>query len=192
VPQVRILGLNNKWELTGWHLVIIAGYTVFTLGDMIMYNRRKKKEWYSEQKNIVKRSLVEALRAEEEGTATADQLLLLKEERDNAAREASRVNKPSIWKTVKGAFSTEGYKREDKAYGDRRQEILDRINAAQEAGTSAGGSSKILQAVDEKRREGEKQLEKQHVEPGPLDKLAAEAANAATSSSKSWTSWFSR
>lgn len=196
---------------------------------MITYNRRKKREWYTEQSRIFKQRLLEALEAEGVGTATEDQLLLLREEREIQSAEEARAKKPSVWKSVKenlgAAFSTENLKREDVAYGERRKAILERIERERIAAVSEGregidgsktestqgvaaslasaadavSNSQILNTVEEKRREGERILERQGVEGGPLDRFAEQTFTGAdsqvresSSKGKTWSSWFGR
>ena len=110
------------------------GVTGFTLADMVKYNRRKRKEFYDEQSELLKKRFVDALEAEGRGTATEDQILLLQEERGaQAAAEAAaeaKKKKPGIWRFIKGAIGTAldtNLSKEDRNYGEKRAAILDRI-----------------------------------------------------------------
>ncbi|KFY41686.1 hypothetical protein V495_04829 [Pseudogymnoascus sp. VKM F-4514 (FW-929)] len=67
-------------------ITCIAGaVTVYALGDMMIYNRRKKREYFAEQKALAEASLQDASVALRSGTATPEQLKLLEQQRGQAA-----------------------------------------------------------------------------------------------------------
>ena len=176
---------------------------------MIRYNRRKKREWYADQHKKYKEALAIAIAAEADGTANEAQLLLLKREREAEAEEEEKRKKKGLWKKFKSLFSffsSESLKKEETPFG---MEAPDNKPADDEAPVpvpppqapgvkdslnNSTSKSPILSAIEEKRRAGERLLESQKVEPGPLDKLAEGAAEATNSSSgqKGWGSWFGR
>lgn len=162
----------------------IAGVvTVFALGDMIVYNRRKRREWFHEQNQKHAISMAEAKQAMAAGTATEDQILLLNNERN---KEEHEKNKKGFFKRTKEALFG-GYSMEEKTGGELGSIAAEARDAfvsdAQDAKNQGLG---VLHAVEEKRREGERA---QELHPGPLDRMAEDAAEAATQKSKSWTSW---
>ncbi|KAK7722942.1 hypothetical protein SLS57_004797 [Botryosphaeria dothidea] len=185
---------DRAHRVTALSLIAITGIagvvTVFALGDMIVYNRRKRREWFHEQNQKHAISLAEAKQAVAAGTATEDQVLLLNNERN---KEEHAKNKKGIFTRAKESLFG-GLSKEEKEGGklgaaafqasDKTQDAWDAIRSdAQEAKEQGLG---ILQAVEDKRREGEKA---QAQAPGPLDLMAEEAAQTATQKSKSWTSW---
>lgn len=183
--------------------VLAGGVAVFSLGDMIVYNRRKRKEFFVEQHLLLQEKLVEARAAAAKGIADEDQMLLINRERAAEEAEQARKAKKGTWNYITGIFSTEGLKQEDTASG------LDVLSgsglrkvgegnlltgpageAATESTTENGETPGlgILQAVEEKRQDGERELQKRGVSGGTLDQLAEQAA-AAGKSKGGWTSW---
>lgn len=195
----KVVAGGRRWadrahRVTALSLIAITGIagvvTVFALGDMIVYNRRKRREWFHEQNQKHAIAMAEAKRAVASGTATEDQILLLNNERN---KEEHEKNKKGIFKRTKEAIFG-GLSEEEQKGGkigamafqasDKAHDAFNELRSdAQEAKDNGLG---ILQAVEEKRREGEKA---QAQDPGPLDRMAEEAAQAATQKSKSWTSW---
>ena len=170
--------------------------TVFSLGDMVVYNRRKRKAWFAEQKELAERSLQEAKQAAAAGSATTDQILLIN--REVAAQEAGKEKKESsAWTKTKGIFSTEGLKKEEtegkaegqvESAGPLSAESSARAPASPTSSSIAGSS--VLQAVEQKRRTGERELEGKGITGGPLDQLAKQGPSSSSSEKKNWTSWF--
>ncbi|EKG19889.1 hypothetical protein MPH_02816 [Macrophomina phaseolina MS6] len=154
---------------------------------MIIYNRRKRREWFHEQNQKHAIALAEARQAVAAGTATEDQVLLLNNERN---KDEHAKNKKGIFKRAKESLFG-GLSKEEQEGGqilaaasEKSQEAFDALRSdAQEAKDQSLG---ILQAVEDKRREGEKA---QPQTPGPLDRMAEEATQTAVQKSKSWTSW---
>ena len=170
---------------------------------MIIYNRRKRKEFFAEQHKLLQEKLVEAQEAAAKGTADEDQMLLINRERAAEEAEKARKAKKSAWNYVTGIFSTDGLKQEDtgrgldalsegslRKVGEGNLLIEPAGETATETTTDAEESPRlgILQAVEEKQREGERELQKKGVSGGNLDHLAEQAA-AAGKSKGGWTSW---
>ena len=173
---------------------------------MILYNRRKKREWYAEQHQKWLQALAIAKQAEASGTANDEQILLLNRERAAEMAEEERKHKKGVWKSIKAFFSSEGLKKEETPFGQEgvikppsaggqpTPVPLPEVSDVQDSLNGSSSKSSILEAVEEKRRKGERLVERQGVEHGSLDKLAQNAVEAASSSSstKSWSSWFGR
>ena len=170
---------------------------MFSLGDMIMYNRRKRKAFFEEQHALLKERLIEAREAEARGTADEDQILLINRERAAEEADNARKNRPTIWKSVKGVFSTQGLQEED-THGRTESEATESQHISQsgllpvpeqmQELEQSPVKGTILQALENKRREGERHLEKNGTEGGVLDKLAEQAGSSAPDK-RSWTSW---
>ena len=165
--------------------------------DMVRYNRRKKREFYEMQSAMLKQAFVEALAAEGAGTATEDQITLLREEREIATAEEVKKQTSGVWNGIKGIVSRgldTKLGKEDRKYGEKRKKILERLEEHENnvlLGTAVPSFSPTLQAVQEKRLELEQQLRNQSIEPGPVDKIAEEATVKIQEKTKGWFSWFS-
>ena len=192
------------------HIVIAGGVTLFALGDMIIYNRRKRNAFYAEQHLLLQQRLAEAREAAAKGIADEDQILLLNRERAAEDAETARKARKGVLGYVKALFSTEGLKQEETDSGTK----LLGEEGLRKMGEETGGQTpltagvvapeetvgdvrshqgemvkgSIVEAVEQKRREGEKELEQRKVEGGPLDQYAAQVA-AAGKAKGGWTSW---
>ena len=190
------------------HPVIAAGVTAFALTDMILHNRRKRSAFYAEQHALYATRLLDAIEAEKSGLPLdEDQTLILNRER--ARVQAEEAKKERSWgKSIKGMLIG-GLKQDEEAekvsevsvpteaqvlemMGVDQRRILE---AAEEGGRGEGeirerrrDGSGILQAVEDKRREGEKVMEARGVEGGPLDQMAEGAVEKARSKG-GWMSW---
>ena len=87
--------------------VLAGGVAAFSLGDMIVYNRRKRKEFFAEQNKLLQERLVDAREAAAKGTADEDQMLLINRERAAEEAEQARKAKKGTWSFITGIFSTE-------------------------------------------------------------------------------------
>lgn len=154
----------------------------------MVYNRRKRREWFHEQNQKAAIALAEANQAAAAGTASEDQILLLNNELN---RVEHQKNKKGIFKRTKEALFG-GLSKDEQAGGTLGAiEFQDKAHDAFEAARGKAQEVKddglgIMDAVEESRRAGERA---QAPAPGPLDRVAEEAADAATQKSKSWASW---
>ena len=175
---------------------------------MVIYNRRKRNSFYAEQHLLLQQRLAEAREATAKGVADEDQILLLNRERAAEEAELARKARKGVLGYVKGLFSTEGLKQEDSGLGTNLlgEEGLRKMGeeAGGQIGSIAGfiapvgedtrppsgemAKGSIVKAVEEKRREGEKELERRDIEGGPLDQYAAQVA-ATRQAKGGWTSW---
>ena len=166
--------------MTGLHadsfyLVLAGGITVYSLGDMALYNRRKKKEWYADQHQKWQEALRLAREAEALGRANEGQMMLLQQERAAEAAEQARKER-SVWRAIKRLFSWEGLKaEEDRPEGDSAptNQFLPQTQ------------SFMQETVEERRRGAEREMENQGVKPGPLDRMAEQATQAVFSKNSS-------
>ena len=184
------------------YAVILGGITVFSLGDMVLYNRRKKRDWYAEQHEKWQQALALARQARTDGTANDEQILLLNRQEATEVAERERKNKPSWWKWTSSMFSSGGLKKEDKGFS-RMENAAASIDGSasispsevpdiKDSPSERTMGSQIVAAVEEKRRASEKTLESTAAEPGPLDKLPAQATTAiGAQSSRSASSFWS-
>lgn len=172
---------------------------------MILHNRRKRSAFYAVQHSLYATRLLDAIETEKAGLPLdEDQILILNRER--ARVQAEEAKKERSWgKSIKG-FLVGGLKQdeEEKApevvpseaqvlelMGVDQTSILEAAEGKQPIdgnNTERRDGSGILQAVQEKRRKSEKVMEARGAEGGPLDQVAQEAVDKA-SSRKGWMNW---
>ena len=196
---------------------------------MILHNRRKRSAFYAEQHALYGQRLLEAIEAEKSGQPLdEDQTLVLNRERARVMAEEAKRERS--WRKGIKDFVLGGLKMDDGGGGVGEEQvlppvqsegeilqrlgidqgtILERATAATDkevegvVGVREEGTSRILQAVAEKRREGERVVESAGVGGGPLDRMAEGAVQAVGgkihvaeekvgSSGGGWTSWWSR
>ncbi|OCL13000.1 hypothetical protein AOQ84DRAFT_372576 [Glonium stellatum] len=177
----------------------IAGLiTVFSLGDMVVYNRRKRREFFAEQEKKKAEALALARAAVAQGIADDHQILLLNRERAAEESKLAEQQRAGIFKrTMHYLYG----KPEDEKLNKQSSSVAGEENTwrdiAQESKlkTEEGGGLGILKAVDDSRRETsvvqaiQKVSQTTASSSGPLDRLAEEAASSAAKTSRSWTSW---
>lgn len=201
------------------HIIGLAAVvTVYAFVDMSMHNRRKKKVYFAAQRAMLQEQLAMAREAAGRGEADEDQMLLINRER--AAEEAALAAKErkGVWGITK-EWLLGGMKKDEEGPGERvndggvlsvlgEEGLMKMRDGPDETGPAdAGlqasvttepqikhtGRGRILEAVEEKRREGERALERKGVEGGTLDKLAQNAVDAgkveAGKGKGGWTSW---
>ncbi|KAL8766237.1 MAG: hypothetical protein Q9209_006925 [Squamulea sp. 1 TL-2023] len=194
--------------------VIAAGVTIFSLTDMIMYNRAQHAVWHAAQLAIYDQNLQSAIAAEKAGRPlTEEEQNVLNRERMVLKAEAEREErKKRGWGISKALFGgmdmgaedttdevkEEGGKILGNAEVEGRESLVglvqqDGVEGAVEDVTEAiGGHGRVLAAIEEKRREGEKPIEEVKAfggppAGGPLDRMAEGVAEKAKSG---WGSWF--
>ena len=208
--------------------VVTVAITAFSLTDMILHNRRKRTAFYNEQHAIYAQRLIGAIETEKAGLPLdEDQTLILNRER--ARVQAEEAAKARSWgKMIKGVFIGDLKRDEDagepgedvvvpsegevlQKLGVDQTTILERaaqadrgsgvVGANSDGGREEGrrDGSGILQAVAEKRREGERAMDAAGVGGGPLDRMAEGAVRAVGGKmeaaeekvgSQSWSSWW--
>ncbi|OCK83355.1 hypothetical protein K432DRAFT_322477, partial [Lepidopterella palustris CBS 459.81] len=175
----------------GTNLGVAGLVTLFSLGDMIVYNRRKRREFYAEAAKKHEEELALARIALGRGTADENQMLLLNRER--AVEESLQAKKgKGFFKETLGFIygkpeDEEAKKQKTTAEGgETSKEITKR--KAQEAREGL----EILKAVEESRRDvkpAQSSIQASTTAGGPLDRIADEATTSASKNAKSWTSW---
>ena len=173
-----------------------AGISIFSVGDMVLYNRRKKREYAAAYVKLWEQRHVDALRAEAMGTATETQLALIRQERD--AQDAhSRSQRRSVWERASAAFGIKDLS--EDAGGtqtwQQKQQFLENNDLGMDSAVPGTGNGGVLAAVDEHRRRAETHLQAEGVRGGPLDQMADRAASKATAEitggvrASSWFMW---
>ncbi|KAE9966378.1 hypothetical protein BLS_007042 [Venturia inaequalis] len=205
-PAERLIERGRLWadrahRFTTLSLIgftAVAGVVVaISLGDMVVYNRRKRNEWYVVQQELHKRDLIAARSAMSEGTANEDQILLINQERLREEAEAEKLQKKGMFaKAKESIFGTE--KKEEKKGGTMG---ITGITGREPQKEDLG----VVKAVQEKVAEGKEKVKSIDIRPadqnviqthtpktisgGPLDQIAEKAADSASKTTKSWTDW---
>lgn len=188
-------------------IVIAGGVTVYALGDMILYNRRKKHEWMLDQKAQFKHALESAHTALSTGTATEEQLAFLQREEEHVlqVRQAEAAKKkPGIFKKSK-EWLFSGLKKEEEGDDVGSSERRLGYEALSEEDDAMGErESDILRAIEERRLELKEkaknafEVEKERQRTGGmLDRLGTKNESLSTSKeeepkARGWTSFMTR
>lgn len=171
-------------------IVIAGGVTVYALGDMIIFNRRKRAEFYTEQKARYEAAIHRAKAAIQSGSATEAQIEFINRDIAEQARiDALEANKKGVFKRA-SEFLFSGLKKEEKPEDSGSSEVE----------TSSSGDSSLNQRVREettelkdKAREAFANEKKRQQVGGPLDRLGTSAENAKEPpKSGGWTSFMTR
>ncbi|KAE8155222.1 cytochrome oxidase c assembly-domain-containing protein [Aspergillus avenaceus] len=146
---------------------ICGALTVYSMVSLTLYNRRQRALWIEKEL----RTLQDAKTAYAGGTATTEQLELLKNERIGEIyeqkKEEEKAQRP--WSKMK-TYVFGGLKTDEV-----QPETADKPG--------------VLEALNAKVAE-EKAVRPSPVQPGQLDKLAENVEDAAKQTGRSWTSWF--
>lgn len=215
------------YSIVGFSIVAVF-ITGISLTDMIMHNRRKRTAFYNEQHALYAQRLIEAIDTEKSGLPLdEDQTLILNRER--ARVQAEEAAKERTWrKRIKGVFIGDLKNEDEGATAEKvavpsEGEILqqmgvdqtsileraDKVSGVKTTDSTDSGSSReegrrdgtgILQAVAEKRREGERAMEAAGLRGGPLDQMAEGAVQAVggkihvveekVGSRRGWSDWW--
>ena len=196
---------------------------------MIVHNRRRRTAFYNEQHALYSLRVIEAIEAEKSGMPLDDdQTLVLNRER--ARVQAEEAAKERAWgKRIRRVFigdlknDEEGEEKGEEMMVPSEGEILQKlgvdetsileraVHADRDSGSkitdlgNSGEESKrdgsgVLQAVAEKRREGERAMEAAGVRGGLLERMADGAVQAVgekihsaeekVGSRGGWTGWW--
>jgi hypothetical protein len=192
-------------ELIGVQIVIAGGFTFYAIGDMIIYNRRKRAEFYQEQKSLKENAIRSARLAIAAGEASEEQINFISREEEHdaqleAAAKAKAAKKGIFKKGKEWLFSGlkneeegedvgsserrlgyEGLCEEDDSLGERESDIVRAIEEKKMAITAK--AKQAFAEEKERQRSG-----------GPLDRLGTETegVNGETPKSGGWTSWMTR
>ncbi|CAG8956009.1 hypothetical protein HYFRA_00008865 [Hymenoscyphus fraxineus] len=186
--------------------VVAGGVTVYALGDMMIHNRRKRREFIAEQQALHTSALRTAQLAIDHGTASEEQIKFMDRERqyhaDLEAEKAARAARGGIFKrskdwmlsglkkeeqgddvgTSEQTWGYDGQSKEDDSLGLRESDPVRAMEDTQSALTD-----KAKQAfADEKERQRS---------GGPLDRIGTKTADEDSDQqpkSGGWTSFMVR
>lgn len=161
----------------------------------MLHNRTRRNEWLAEQQAKSAKELMEAKRAQMEGRATEDDILLINRQRAATEAAEAKKNRPGVFKrTTTWLFS--GLSSEEQKGGKLGSATAGTAAVSQipkEELLGVREDKGVLHAVEEKiearRRSGERIEEVLKPLGGPLDRQAQRAATAVTDAGRSWTNW---
>jgi hypothetical protein len=172
---------------------------------MMIYNRRKRAEFYEEQKALKENAVRSARLAIAAGVASEDQINFIRREEEHdeqleAAAKAATTKKGIFKRGKEWLFS--GLKNEEEGEDVGSSESRLGYEALSEEDDSLGErESDIVRAIEEKKIVIAAKAKKVFAEEkerqrsgGPLDRLGtkAEGGNREPPKTGGWTSWMSR
>lgn len=158
---------------------------MFALGDMMIYNRRRRNEFYRLQREQRTHALQLANEALESGSANQEQLQLIEEEKARLANDQAK-KQAGLFKRFKEGL-TGGLEKEDKKGGT----LGIRVKSITENGSAELGIGGAVEGLVDSTNETLPSAPQRPVKGGPLDQLGATAAQDAEKARKSWWGWLS-
>lgn len=190
----------TRTETDNRSTVVCTGVAMWSLTDMMVYNRRKKKEFLREQELNYARALTRARAAEQAGTLTADLALVLNKERAVQQYEAAKAEREKRG-AMRNALDwvTGGGRLEEKpggAFGFASDEIKriaegrDRpdipVVPGHRRATTAETEQQVMVKEAAAARAGVLPIASG---PGSLDSMAKRASDDAVRASRGWMNW---
>lgn len=180
--------------------MIAGGITVYAIGDMMIHNRRKRAEFYAEQKALKDSAIYTAKAAISSGIATEEQLAFINREEEHqaqldAAEKAKREKRGVFARGKEWLFS--GLKREEEGEDVGSSERRLGYEALSEEDDSLGErESDIVRAIEEKKMAITAKAKQAFTEEkerqrtgGQLDRLGTAPEGEESPKSGGWTSW---
>ncbi|OBT65731.1 hypothetical protein VE03_03321 [Pseudogymnoascus sp. 23342-1-I1] len=173
--RVTAIGLIGITCITG-------AATVYALGDMMIYNRRRRREYFAEQKALTEAAVQDASVALRSGTATAEQLKLLEQQRGQAAVAAEMRAKVQDMREARAAAAAaplvvekadggEGILASATGWLFKGLKKEDRPDVGYGNGEEEGGEQGLAKAVEARRAEMVEEERRREASGGPLDRL---------------------
>ncbi|KKK22600.1 hypothetical protein P175DRAFT_0502682 [Aspergillus ochraceoroseus IBT 24754] len=161
---------------------ICGALTVYSMVSLTLYNRRQRALWIEKEMQ----TLQDAKTAYTSGTATAEQLELLKNEQIGEIvkqkREEEKAQRP--WNKAK-QYLLGGLKTDEPASSEPAALKIDAaVNDSRKPGVL-----EALNAADPKLTQSSSASSSSSPQPGQLDILADNAEGAAKQTTRSWKSW---
>jgi hypothetical protein len=155
---------------------------VFSIGDMIVYNRRKRAIYFAEEEKAQARILEAARTAVAQGTASAAQNALvvgIAEEQEAYEKKKAERKAPS-----KLLWWLHGDWKEEKDIAEQRRLAVEELRKQEMRGGQGTG---IVDAVNEARQNSGPSSTP--IVGGPLDNTAQKATIKAEETGKGWLGW---
>lgn len=160
---------------------------VFSIGDMIVYNRRKRAIYFAEEERTQARILELARSAVASGTATPAQAALvtgIAEEQEAFEKKKAERKAPS-----KLLWWMHGDWKEEQAIAEQRKLAVEEIRRQEAQGNTNLGISAAVQEARANDTSYPASSGSAPIVGGPLDNAAEKAVNKAEASGKGWFGW---
>ncbi|KAG9248697.1 cytochrome oxidase c assembly-domain-containing protein [Calycina marina] len=181
--------------------VVAGGVTIYALGDMMIYNRSKRAQYFAQKESLEDTAIAEARAAIQSGTADQRQLdyIALRDAEDE--RIAAYLNKK---KEKKGLYKgTKDFLRDFLFLGLKKEEYnepLEKYMKSKNEGSTADEGGDIMKSFEDKSNVVSEQAKKAFASEkerqrhgGPLDRLGTPAsADDELPRSGGWTSFMTR
>jgi hypothetical protein len=166
----------------------IGVLAVFSIGDMVVYNRRKRAIYFAEEERAQARILEAARLAVSEGSASAAQAALV----SGIAEEQAALEKKQAERKAPSRLLwwMHGEWKEEKEIAEQRRLALEEINKQEMTGGQGVG---IVDAVQEARKNSTptstSTVSHTPTVGGPLDNTAEKATQKVEQTGKGWLGW---
>lgn len=164
----------------------IGVLAVFSIGDMVVYNRRKRAIFYQEQELTQAKILQTARDAVAQGQATPAQAALVEGIREEELAMEQKVAERKVGSKLLWWLHGE-WNEEKQLKEQRRLAVEDFQRKAAAANSQEMGVTKAVQEA--RASNGPSQSQPPLAAGGPLDQVAAQAASSAESTGKGWLGW---
>ncbi|KAK2626817.1 hypothetical protein QTJ16_003992 [Diplocarpon rosae] len=183
--------------------ILAGGVTVYALGDMMIYNRKKRAQFFAEQKALHANAVYNARKSIEAGTATEEEIKFIKREDEHAARleeiARAKAEKKGLFKKGKEWLFSGLKNEEDGEDAESSEKRLGNESMSEEGVTVRERESDIVRAIEEKKMaitsKGKQafadEKERQRT-GGPLDRIGIKSEEDDQPKSGNWTSFFGR
>lgn len=176
--------------------VVAAVVATAGITDMMLHNRRRRKEWFAEKQAESAREFAIAKQAEARGAATEDQMLLINRARAAMEAEEAKKNRPGLFKRAGTWLGLAEEEKKGGRFSQNAASVTEFVaDSVQEGATSIAQEGRgVLHAVEQKMDESRRHAENLHqtANPagGPLDRQAQSAVDSVKSRTPNWTGWF--
>ncbi|KAJ4254414.1 hypothetical protein NW762_010012 [Fusarium torreyae] len=179
----RFFDVAHRWTVGGIVIfTVVAGVvSVYSVWDMVQYNRARRAEWVEAQKRLEADELAMARLAYIKGEATEEQILLVEEA--NRAAEAKGEKLPPLLPAATHRTHFEEHIK--PTFQDKSENEAAKTSSGKGVFGIFSGGQKQEDAKVQSSEEPEEQQNRIRLEKGgPLDQLGVDPAGG--SSSKSW------
>ncbi len=183
--------------------MVAGGVTIYALGDMMVYNRKKRTQFFEERKALHANAIHTAKEAIEAGTATEEQVKFINREDEHEARlealaRAKAEKKGLFTRGKEWLFS--GLKNEEEGEDVGTSERRLGYEALSEEDDTLGErESDIIRAIEDKKLAIANKAKQAFADEkdrqrtgGPLDRLGAKSVDEEQPKSGGWTSFMGR
>lgn len=176
------VGADFIHKATVYGLVFATGcisvLAVFSIGDMVVYNRRKRAIYFENQELEQAKILQSAREAYAAGSASPAQSALVEGIREEEEAMEKKKAERKVGSRLLWWFH--GDWKEEKVLSEQRKLAMDGVKNEQ---SGLGITQAVKDAVQETRTNSSPS---EPTAGGPLDQLAANAASSAENTSKGW------